>query len=53
MPRALEVKYIPKGLIKVSKYNLTNIFIKDSIVIVILIVILIIGIFIYIIYFFY
>jgi hypothetical protein len=40
----LKVKYIPKGLVKVNKYNLTNIFIKDSIIIVILIVILIIYI---------
>jgi hypothetical protein len=36
---SLEVKYIPKGLVKVNKYNLINIFIKDSVVIVILIVI--------------
>jgi hypothetical protein len=40
----LEVKYIPKGLVKVNKYNLINIFIKNSIIIVILIVILIINI---------
>jgi hypothetical protein len=40
--RALEVKYILKGLVKVNKCNLTNVFIKDSVVIVILIVILII-----------
>jgi hypothetical protein len=36
----LKVKYILRGLIKVNKYNLINIFIKDSIVIVILIVII-------------
>jgi hypothetical protein len=42
MPRVLKVKYILKGLSKVNKYNLINIFIKDSIIIVILIVILII-----------
>jgi hypothetical protein len=38
VPRALKVKYIRKGLVKVNKYNLINIFIKNSIVIVILIV---------------
>jgi hypothetical protein len=41
VPGALKAKYIPRGLVKVNKYNLINIFIKDSIVIVILIVIII------------